>query len=125
MKTLVVSTISLLVGAVIGWSLGRAQVKHRLAEAVELMVSGAESSDAAEAARDAQVIGFIESGDIPAAVQSLCTPIAHFYGRYEASTETNDRRSRVRALIEQLARTNPVVAARIAEVSTNSGRPLP
>ena len=76
-------------------------------------------ADAEHAARAVRAVQFIELGDTQRAVQLLSGPIAHYYSLY-GDDHRNDQRSKVRALIEQIARTNQVVAARIAEASTNT-----
>ena len=83
-------------------------------------VAGIESSDGEKAARAVRAIEAIDSGDSQGAVQLLSHPIANYYLLY-SGVGTNDRRKRVITMIEQLARTNQIVAARIAEFSTNYG----
>jgi hypothetical protein len=81
------------------------------------MVEAGESSDGAEAARAARAIQFIDAGQHEEAVRLLSGPVAHYYSVYGA-LNTNERRSKVRSLIEELAKTNQVVAGRIAEAAT-------
>jgi hypothetical protein len=83
-------------------------------------LAGIESSEGEQAARAVRAIQAINSGDAKGAVQLLSHPIAYYYLLY-SDLDTNDRRKRMITMIEQLARTNQVVAARIAEFSTNYG----
>jgi hypothetical protein len=119
MKTLIASAVSLLIGLGIGWCIEHRHAEHEMTDAVKLMVQAGESSDCEHAARAVRAVQFIESGDTQRAVQLLSGPIAHYYSVY-GDDHSNDERSKVRALIEQVARTNQVVAARIAEASSNT-----
>ena len=119
MKILLASAISLLLGLVVGWYIEHRRAEHEKTEIVQQMVQGSESADAEHAARAVRAVQFIELGDTQRAVQLLSGPIAHYYSLY-GDDHRNDQRSKVRALIEQIARTNQVVAARIAEASTNT-----
>ena len=83
------------------------------------MVDGSESSDGEHAARAIRAIQLIQSGETQQAVQLLSGPIANYYSEYGASG-VNDRRSKLRSLVEELAKTNQLVAARLAEASSNS-----
>ena len=49
----------------------------------------------------------------------LSTPIAHYYTFYTEPGTKDEKRAETRAIIEQLSRTNQIVATRIAEVSSN------
>lgn len=119
MKTLIASAASLLLGLVMGWYIEHRRAAHEKTEIVQQMVEGLESSDGEHAARAVRAIQFIDSGDKQQAVQLLSTPVAHYYALYADAGRNDERSAKLRALIEQLARTNQVVAARIAESSTN------
>jgi hypothetical protein len=114
MKTLIASVLSLAAGLFLGWHFG-----HR--HAVEQLVETTEASDGAEAARDARVIGLIESGDTKEAVRLLSNPLAHYYAIYGDSSVTHERRSRLHALIEKVAKTNKVVASSLSDASALGG----
>src|ERR1017187_3790257 len=120
MKTLLATGISLFLGLGIGWYIGHRQAFYYVPETPRGAGAGLEGSDGEKAARAVRAIQAIDSGDAQGAVQLLSHPIAHYYLLY-SDIDTNDRRKRMIALIEQLARTNQIVAARIAEVSTNYG----
>ena len=120
MRTLLTSVISLFLGLGVGWYIGHRQAFYYVPEIAREAVAGIESSDGEEAARAVRAIQAIDSGDAQGAVQWLSHPIAHYYLLY-SDLDRNDRRQRMIALIEQLARTNQIVAARIAEFSTNYG----
>lgn len=116
MKTFSASAISLLVGLAIGCYIGyRYNERHITNEAIKQMVEGIESSDAFMASFSARSIGLIDSGQSQQAVQMLSFPIAHYYFIYATSAFTNEQRLKLRAIIEQLAHTNQVVAAQIAK----------
>ena len=122
MKTLIASVLSLGLGFFIGWHFGHYHTGHGTIEAVQQLVETTEASDAAEAARDARAISSIESGDMKEAVRSLSTPVAHYYAVYGNLSVNSEQRSKVRGLIEQVAKTNQVVASSISDTST-LGRP--
>ena len=63
MKMLIASAVSLLLGLVIGWSIGHLHAEHEMTDAVKLMVQVDESSDAEHAGRAARTVQLIESGD--------------------------------------------------------------
>jgi hypothetical protein len=118
MKTLIASVAALLVGLGIGWYIGhRDYDRHTTNEAVALAVQGAESSDALTAALWARAIQFIESGQTQQAVQLLSGPVAHYYALYGDTVSNDERSMKLRALIQELASSNQVVSARIAEAS--------
>ena len=103
----------------IGWYAERRHAEHEKAQIVQEIVEGGESSDRERAVRAVRAIESIQSGDTQQAMQFLSTPIAHYYTLYTEPGNSQERRSETRALIEQLARTNQVVAARIAEFAGN------
>jgi len=110
----------MLIGLVIGWYFRHGRADREKTEYVQAMVQSAESADGEEAARAIRAIELVESGEAREAVQLLSTPIAHYYSVYSNAGRDHDRRAQLRAMIEQLARTNQTVAVRIAEASTNS-----
>ena len=119
MKTVIASTVTLILGLGLGWYFEHRRAERGKTEIVHLMVEAGESSDGEQAARAARAIQFIDSGQPQEAVRLLSGPIAHYYSVYGALS-ANERRSKVRSLIEQLAKTNQAVAARIAEAATNA-----
>jgi len=124
MKTLIAAVVSLTLGLVIGWYTEHRRAEREKTEIVQQMVQKIESSHAVEAVRDVRAISVIGAGDPQQAIQMLLHPIVHYYALYFAAG-TNDQRSEVRALIEQLAKTNHAVAARLAEAATNYGLKAP
>lgn len=122
MKTLIASVLSLALGLFIGWHFGHRHAGHETTEAVQQLVEATEASDAAEAARDARAISSIESGDTKEAVRSLSTPVAHYYAVYGNLSVNSEQRSKVHALIDQVAKTNQVLASSISDTSS-LGRP--
>lgn len=122
MKKMIRSAASLMVGIGVGCFIGyQYSESHTTNEAVEQMVHGLESSDAAEAARNVRAIEAISVGDTRQAVELLSSPIADYYSLY-AEDGTRQKRSEVRRLIERVSRTNEILASRIAEGSTNQLR---
>jgi hypothetical protein len=119
MKTLIASAISLVLGLAIGWYVEHSRAKREKAEIIEQMMEGIASSDRELAARAVRAIQSIESGEGQQAVQLLSTPIARYYLAYTNADRIDERSTKVLTLIEQLAKTNQIVAARIAEASTN------
>jgi hypothetical protein len=98
--------------------------EHEVTEAIDLAVQGTETSAALQATLGVRAIEFIDSGDTQQAVQLLSGPIARYYTLYPLGR--NDERSeKLRGLIEELARTNQVVAARITEISNMSSLKKP
>ncbi len=124
MKTVIVATVAFVLGLGLGWYFERHRAEREKTEIVQQMVEGGESSDGEHAARAARAIQFIDAGQPQEAVRLLSGPVAHYYSVYGALS-TNERRSKVRSLIEGLAKTNQVVAARIAEATTNSQSKTP
>ena len=104
----------------LGWYCGHYRAEREKTEIVQEMVQGIESSDAERAARAVGAIQSIEAGEPQHAVQLLSTPIAHYYSLYAVAGRKDERSAKLRASIEQLAATNQLVAARIAEVSNTS-----
>lgn len=119
MKTVIASVVSLILGLGLGWYFEHNRAQREKTGVVRQMVDGSESSDGEHAARAIRAIQLIESGETQQAVQLLSGPIVSYYSEYVAAG-ANERRSKLRSLVEELARTNQVVAARLAEVSTNS-----
>ena len=115
MKTLIASTVCLLVGLAIGVYIGyRYHDKHYNNVAMQAMVESLESHDALMASVSAHTISLIDSGQGQQAVQMLSLPIASYYYVYASSTFTNEQRLKLRAMIDALASTNQIVAAQIA-----------
>lgn len=117
MKSKYLIALALVAGFFAGWSFGynQAMSTAKATEVVnaELLLQSAESHDLAEAVRNVRAIGLIDSGETQQAIQMLCTPIAQYYHLYTILAGTDDRRSEARALIEELAQTNAIVAERI------------
>jgi hypothetical protein len=114
MKTFVTSVVFLLVGFVIGFYVRYRYCEwHQTSEAMQAMVESLESHDALLAAMSARTISLIDSGHDQQAVQMLSFPIASYYYVYASSKFTNAQRLKLRAMIDDLAKSNQVVAAQI------------
>jgi hypothetical protein len=120
MRIILATAISLFLGLGIGWYIGHRQAFYYVPETTREALAGIETSEGEKAARAVRAIEAIESGDAQGAVKLLSHPIAYYYLLY-SDLDTTDRRKRMIAMIEHLARTNQIVAARIAEFSTNYG----
>jgi hypothetical protein len=121
MKTVLATTVSLVLGFALGWAIEQHRAQREMTRIVQQMLEAGESADSEQAARAARVIQCIESGQPQEAVRLLSGPIAGYYATY-GTAGTNDRRAKLLSLIEDLARTNQAVAARLAEAATNSPR---
>ncbi len=111
--------MSFALGLVLGWYFEHHRAEREKTQIVQQMVEGLESSDGEQAARAVRAIELIQSRETQQAVQLLAGPLAYYQSVY-GDLSANERRSKLRSLIEELARTNQVVAARIAEFSTNA-----
>jgi hypothetical protein len=119
MKTFLASAVSLILGLGLGWYFEHHRAGREKTELVQQMVEGGEASDRERAVSAARAIQLIGSGQPEQAVQILASPIAHYYTLYMGAGTKEERRAETRALIEQLAKSNQVVAARIADLATN------
>ena len=119
MKITIVSLFSLLVGIGAGWYVGsRPSSKverhtRELQEAIVRIGNVQEVDQAAAASFAVDAIRCIDSGETQKAVQFLSFPIAMYYRDYGTQAGTTAERLKLGAAIEQLAQTNPFVAARI------------
>jgi hypothetical protein len=52
-------------------------------------------------------------------MQLLSSPVARYYTEYTEPGTKEEKRAETRAEIEQLAKTNQIVATRISELSSN------
>lgn len=115
MKTFITIIVSALIGLSAGFFIGyRYYQRHITNEAVQQLVESGESSDALLAATSVRAITSIDSGHSQEAVEMLSRRIAHYYSIYATSSFTNEQRLKLRSMIDDLARTNPIVAAQIA-----------
>jgi hypothetical protein len=103
-----------------GWYVGNGQQHLKTAEAIEAGLATSESHERLEAARAARAIQSLSSGDTNEATRLLAGAVADFYVSNTDRTSTNEQTAKVLTLIENLARTNRIVADRIAELKTNT-----
>ncbi len=87
--------------------------KHMTNAAVEQLVQAMESSDRLEAALAVRTITRIDSGASDEAVELRSRRIGDYYRHYATLTNSDRRTKDWLAQIEQLARTNKVVAQEI------------
>jgi hypothetical protein len=123
MKTAITSIVSLLIGLAVGTFAGyRYYEGHITNEAVRMAVEGGESSDMHFAAVSAKAVDLMDSGEHQKAVEMLARPIANYYCSYAMSTVTNERRLKMRSMIDDLASKNQTVAAHIEAKKLRSGQ---
>jgi hypothetical protein len=115
MKIIIISLVSLLVGVGVGWYFGYTRPNAQVAREVRQQLREDENDHALAAIFAAEAITYIDSGETQKAVKSLSYPIAEYYCIYATRAGTNEHRLKLRAHIEQLARTNQVVAAQITK----------
>lgn len=119
MKRVIVFAGTVVMGLVVGWYCGYNLANHRTTNVVHQTVKTMEASDATQAVFDARVIGFIEAGEKERAVRVLCQPIASYYYTYDNTNGESKMRSAARAVIENLMKTNSIVAAEVSQFQTN------
>jgi hypothetical protein len=115
---LITALASLLIGAAVALYVQQRHFEREKAGIVRQVVEDDESADRKRALMALRAIEVIQSGDTQLAMRLLSTPVAHYYTVYEAPGGDKEKRAETRTLIEQLAKTNQIVAARIAELST-------
>ena len=124
MKTFFATAIALLLGYMVGWHVEHRRAQQRETEIAQRVRQGMESFDAERAARAVRAIEAIESGEGRKALQLLRPPIADYYSLY-AEHQRGAQGSNTLVMIEELARTNQLVAAWIAAASTNAQTKTP
>lgn len=113
MKHVVSLTGGLLVGLAIGWYVGHTGPMNNAKRDARRYVTTMEVDDSTAAIFALRTIPIVESGDTKKAVAWLAKPIGSYYRVYASNAGTNEERLSLRTRIEQLASTNPVVAAEI------------
>jgi hypothetical protein len=119
MRTIISSVFCLALGAAIGWYIERNHEEHVLTEGLAQGVQAIERCKAAEAARDVRAVTLIQSGENDKAVRFLSTPIAHYYYIYSTTALEDRWGSELRVLIEELVKTNEIVADEMNSYKTN------
>lgn len=115
MKIIIASLVSLLVGVGIGWHLGYMRSNAQAVKEVGSVLEAQESGDAVAATFAVEAVRCIDSGDTQKAVQFLSLPIAHYCVVFAHNPSTDTGQLKLRARIDELARTNQVVAAQITK----------
>ena len=110
--------ISLLIGIGVGWAFGHTKPAASTKNDSPLKTDAYWSSPLAPtefstAALATQTIGYIDSGETQKAVKHLSVSVAHFYTAFSLHPSTNEELMKLRDSIDELARTNKVVAAQI------------
>jgi len=119
MKKLISGVIYLLLGLMLGWHFEQHYANKKMTEALEQGFEQVQASDRLEAARGIRAIQLTEAGDKEQAIEMFAWPIADFYVEFADTGPKDDLTVKMRAEIEQFAKTNDAVAARINEAITN------
>ncbi|MFZ1072198.1 MAG: hypothetical protein WAO21_02065 [Verrucomicrobiia bacterium] len=115
MKIIITSLVSLLVGVGVGWYFGYTRPIAQAARELHQEADDYELSAAAAATFAVDATTCIDSGDTQKAVQFLSLPIAHYCVVFTHHPSTDEGQLKLRARIDELARTNQVVAAQITK----------
>jgi hypothetical protein len=113
MKIIAALIVGLLAGSAVGWYAGYTHPAVKESREVSQLLTNMEWDDSKAANFAVKAIPVVESGDTQKAVHLLALPIGGWYRVYASKAGTNQDRVLLRAKIEQLASTNPVVAAEI------------
>jgi hypothetical protein len=119
MRTTISSVFCLALGAAIGWYVEHTHQEHLLTEGLAQGLQAIERGEAVEAARAVRAVTLIQSGENDKAVRFLSTPIAHYYYIYSTTALDDRRGSELRVLIEELVKTNEIVADEMNRYKTN------
>ena len=125
MKLCITSVACLAVGLAIGFFAQRHYFQHEKAQVVRDMVEGIETAEREHALRAVRAIESIQSGDTQKGMQLLSSPVARYYTEYTEPGTKEKKRAETRAVIEQLAKSNQIVATCISELSSNSQAKAP
>jgi len=115
MKIIITSLVSLLVGVGVGWYFGYAQPTAEDVRQLRQQTDDYELSAAAAATFAVDATTCIDSGDTQKAIRFLSLPIAHYCVVFAHHPSTDEGQIKLRARIDELARTNQVVAAQITK----------
>lgn len=122
-KTILLFLSGCMFGLIAGWYAGylhpRTTAIRRGVEYLERSLDQYEPEYVGPSLQAMRVIPLIESGQTNEAVQSLSDWIANYYRSYASTPGTNDYRRRARDVIEAMAKTNTILANRIAFKMTN------
>src|SRR4051812_40049022 len=118
-KLLLTSAMCLLIGGLVGFYIEHTRGESNLTEAIKLMQEAEEAIKVTEAARSAKAISLLASGESQDAIALLCGPITSYSVIYAKDSETNELRLKLRALIEDLVRTNEIVANEMRAAMSN------
>jgi hypothetical protein len=118
-RTIISSVICLALGVTIGWYIERNHREQVLTEGLAQGLQAIERCEAVEAARNVHAVTLIQSGQNDKAVQFLATQIAHYYNIYSGTALEDTNGPRLRILIEELVKTNEIVAAEMSRYKSN------
>jgi hypothetical protein len=115
MKIIIISLISLSVGIGIGWCFGYTRPIAEADRDARQEMLAMQNDDCKAAIVAVRAVFLLDSGNTQKAVEWLSDPISrYYYCFYALNAGTNEERLKMRAVIEQLAHTNQVVAASIS-----------
>jgi len=121
MKRAMTFGFGLLVGCALGWFVGYVHPSSKAARHAVQYMNRVEPDFVASAIYGLASIPLILSGDTNAAIERLSHPIASYYRLYALDPGTNDYRLRMRRVIDEMARTNPIVANSIQRETKRDG----
>jgi hypothetical protein len=116
MKPIIVFVVCIVFAAGVGWYCGKTGSATREGQ---LLMQESEDDNAIATVYDIAAIRLIESGETQKSMRSLSVPIARYYYLYAIHAGTNEDRLKLLAQIEQLMRTNQVVANEITNQMAN------
>jgi hypothetical protein len=119
MRTIIAFVFCLALGVVVGWYIERNHAERVLTEGLAQGLQAIERCEAVEAAHGVRAVTLIQSGENDKAVRFLCAPIAHYYYIYSTTALQDRRGSQLRILIEELVKTNELVADEMNRYKTN------
>ncbi len=113
MKPASILILGFAIGCAVGWYVGYVHPKSAANRHAVQYMEKVEPDFSGSAIYALSTIPLILSGNTNEAIARLSHPIAAYYRFYALDPGTNDYRLRMRQTIEEMARTNPLVAASI------------
>jgi len=118
MKRSLTFVLLLLIVAAVSWGIGSSRATTKSRQDAHEAVRGREEVDVTLTAGYAlMTIPMIERGDTNAAIERLSRLIAVYYVGYASKPGSNETRLRGKRVVEEMARTNQVLAKMIEKVA--------
>ncbi len=121
MKLAITFGFGLVVGCALGWFGGYVHPSSKAARHAAQYMDRVEPDFVGSAIYGLATIPLILSGDNNAAIERLSHPIASYYRFYAQNPGTNDYRLRMRRVIDEMARTNQILANSIQRETNRDG----